>query len=160
MLMHYSSLSPAEFAEQIIKCGGLAPIVAMVSSEHDVMQNEALIALTIISSTVKGWICSSICLCVCVCMWCVEPEVQEFGSNCICEKENILVQYSDNFMHDFVKFLFVFTIASFFIVMLFLQCSNVKTIQCNAMHKFFGVLDDPLKKEIPRNLWHAIRRLF
>ncbi|CAH3189879.1 unnamed protein product [Porites evermanni] len=44
----------AEVAEQIIKCGGLAPIVAMVSSEHDVMQNEALIALTIISSTVKA----------------------------------------------------------------------------------------------------------
>lgn len=54
MLTHYSSLSRAEVAEQIIKCGGLAPIVAMVSSEHDVMQNEALIALTIISSTVKG----------------------------------------------------------------------------------------------------------
>ena len=54
MLTHYSSLSPAEVAEQILKCGGLAPIFAMVSSEHDVMQNEALIALTIISSTVKG----------------------------------------------------------------------------------------------------------
>lgn len=43
----------AEVGEQIIKCGGLAPIVAMVSSEHDIMQNEALIALTVISSTVK-----------------------------------------------------------------------------------------------------------
>ena len=54
MLTNDSSLSRAEVAEQIIKCGGLPPIVAMVSSEHDVMQNEALIALTIISSTVKG----------------------------------------------------------------------------------------------------------
>ena len=34
----------------------------------------------------------------------------------------------------------------------FLQCSNVKKIQCNYMHKFVGVLDDPHKKEIPRNL--------
>lgn len=130
MLTHYSSLSPAEVAEQIIKCGGLAPIVAMVSSEHDVMQNEALIALTIISSTVKGWICSSICLCVCV--WCVEPEVQGCGSNCICEKKkrkNILVQYSHNFMHGFVKFLFRFVLL--LIVMLFYRVLMWR--QCNAM---------------------------
>ena len=130
MLTHYSSLSPAEVAEQIIKCGGLAPIFAMVSSEHDVMQNEALIALTIISSTVKGWICSSICLCVCV--WCVEPEVQGCGSNCICEKKkrkNILVQYSHNFMHGFVKFLFRFVLL--LIVMLFYRVLMWR--QCNAM---------------------------
>ena len=35
------------------------------------------------------------------------------------KKKSILVQYSDKFMHCFVKFLFVFTFASFFIVMLF-----------------------------------------
>ena len=133
MLTHNSSLSRAEVAEQIIKCGGLAPIVAMVSSEHDVMQNEALIALTIISSTVKGWICCSSYLCVC--MWCVEPDVQGCGSNCICEKKSILVQYSEKFMHCFVKFLFVFTFASFFIVMLFY--SVVMWRQYNAMPGIF-----------------------
>lgn len=44
----------AEVGEQIIKCEGLAPIVEMVSSEHDIMQNEALIALAVMSSTVKA----------------------------------------------------------------------------------------------------------
>jgi len=44
----------AEVGEQIIKCGGLAPIIAMVTSEHDIMQNEALIALAVMSSTVKA----------------------------------------------------------------------------------------------------------
>ena len=37
-----------------MKCGGLTPIVAMVSSEHVIMQNEALIALAVMSSTVEG----------------------------------------------------------------------------------------------------------
>ena len=161
MLTHYSSLSPAEVAEQIIKCGGLAPIVAMVSSEHDVMQNEALIALTIISSTVKGWICSSICVCVCVWMWYVEPEVQGCGSNCICEKKE--KTYLSNTPTILCMALLNFSLFSLLLcssLLCFLQCSNVKKIQCNSMHKFVGVLDDPHKKEIPRNLWHAIRRLF
>lgn len=131
MLTHYSSLSRAEVAEQIIKCGGLAPIVAMVSSEHDVMQNEALIALTIISSTVKGWICSSICVCVCVCECDVWSRKYKAVEVTVFVKKNILVQYSDNFMHGFVKFLFVFTVASFFIVMLFY--SVVMWRQYNAM---------------------------
>ncbi|KAJ7373122.1 Rap1 GTPase-GDP dissociation stimulator 1 [Desmophyllum pertusum] len=43
----------AEVSQQIMKGGGLAPIVAMVSSEHVIMQNEALIALTVMSSTVE-----------------------------------------------------------------------------------------------------------
>ena len=41
----------------------------------------------------------------------------------------ILVQYSDRFMHGFVKFLIVL-----------LRC----VILYNAMHKFVGVLDNPL----------------
>jgi len=44
----------AEVGEQITKCGGLAPVIAMVTSEHDIMQNEALIALAVMSSTVKA----------------------------------------------------------------------------------------------------------
>lgn len=44
----------AEVGEQIIKFGGLEPIIEMVSSEHDIMQNEALIALAVVSSTVKA----------------------------------------------------------------------------------------------------------
>ena len=43
-----------EISEQIIKFGGLTPIIEMVSSEHDIMQNEALIALAFMSSTLKG----------------------------------------------------------------------------------------------------------
>ncbi|KAL9957921.1 hypothetical protein ACROYT_G034877 [Oculina patagonica] len=43
----------AEVSRQIMKCGGLAPIVTMVSSEHVIMQNEALIALAVMSSTVE-----------------------------------------------------------------------------------------------------------
>lgn len=42
----------AEVSQQIIKCGGLAPIVTMVTSEHPIMQNEALIALAVMSTTV------------------------------------------------------------------------------------------------------------
>ena len=30
----------------------------------------------------------------------------------------------------------------------FLQCTNVKTMQCNAMDKFVGVLDDPQKNRL------------
>lgn len=70
-------------------------------------------------------------MCVCVCdVWSWKYKGLEVAA--FVKKKNILVQYSDNFMHDFVKILFVFTFASFFIVMLFLPCSNVKTIQCNA----------------------------
>ena len=36
-----------EVGEQIIKSGGLEPIIEMVSSEHDVMQNKAVIALAV-----------------------------------------------------------------------------------------------------------------
>lgn len=43
----------AEVSQQILKCGGLAPIVTMVTSEHPIMQNEALIALAVISTTVE-----------------------------------------------------------------------------------------------------------
>ena len=43
-----------------MKYGGLAPIVAMVSSEHVIMQNEALIALAVMSSTVEGTKSSSV----------------------------------------------------------------------------------------------------
>ena len=162
MLTHYSSLSPAEVAEQIIKCGGLAPIVAMVSSEHDVMQNEALIALTIISSTVKGWICSSICVCVCVCecdVWSRKYKAVEVTVFVKKKKKHtcpILRQFCAWLCEISLCFHFCFVLHCY----AFLQCSNVKTIQCNATHKFVWVLDDPHKKEIPRNLWHAIRRLF
>ena len=41
-------------SQKIMKCGGLAPIVAMVASHHDIMQNEALIALAAMSSMVGG----------------------------------------------------------------------------------------------------------
>lgn len=43
-----------EIAEQIIKFGGLTPIIEMVSSGYDIMQNEALIALAFMSSTLQG----------------------------------------------------------------------------------------------------------
>lgn len=56
-------------------------------------------------------------MCVCVCdVWSRKYKAVEVT---VFVKKNILVQYSDNFMHGFVKFLFVFTVASFFIVMLF-----------------------------------------
>lgn len=42
----------AEVSQKLITSGGLTPIVAMVSSEHVIMQNEALIALAVMSSTV------------------------------------------------------------------------------------------------------------
>ena len=38
----------------IVNVGGIPHLVAMATSEHAVMQNEALIALTIIASTVLG----------------------------------------------------------------------------------------------------------
>ena len=38
----------------MITSGGLTPIVAMASSGHVIMQNEALIALAVMSSTVGG----------------------------------------------------------------------------------------------------------
>ncbi|XP_062604562.1 rap1 GTPase-GDP dissociation stimulator 1-like [Saccostrea cucullata] len=41
-----------ELMRNVIKCQGIPPLVAMVSSEHLVMQNEALVALTLICSTV------------------------------------------------------------------------------------------------------------
>ena len=50
----FVSFCVTEVGEQIIKFGGLEPIIEMVSSEHDIMQNEALIALAVVSSTVKG----------------------------------------------------------------------------------------------------------
>ena len=40
----------------MITSGALTPIVAMASSEHVIMQNEALIALAVMSSTVGGTI--------------------------------------------------------------------------------------------------------
>lgn len=43
-----------ELMRNVVKCQGIPPLVAMVSSEHLVMQNEALVALTLISSTVLG----------------------------------------------------------------------------------------------------------
>jgi len=42
----------AEVSQKVITSGGLTPIVAMASSEHVIMQNEALIALAVMSSTV------------------------------------------------------------------------------------------------------------
>ena len=151
MLTHYSSLSPAEVAEQIIKCGGLAPIVAMVSSEHDVMQNEALIALTIISSTVKGWICSSICVCVCVWMWCVELEVQGFGSSCICEKKKTYLSNTPTIL--------CMTLLKFSLFSLLLRSSLWGFFYRVVMWRQYNAM--PHKKEIPSNLLHAImRRLF
>ena len=48
------SLLKTEVSQKLITSGGLAPIVAMVSSEHVIMQNEALIALAVMSSTVGG----------------------------------------------------------------------------------------------------------
>lgn len=149
MLTHYSSLSPAEVAEQIIKCGGLAPIVAMVSSEHDVMQNEALIALTIVSSTVKGWICSSICLCVCVCdVWSWKYKGLEVAA--FVKKKTYLSNTPTILCMTLLKFsLFSLLLRSS------LWCFFYRVVmwrQYNAM---------PHKKEIPSNLLHAImRRLF
>ena len=43
-----------EVSQKMITSGGLTPIVAMASSEHVIMQNEALIALAVMSSTVGG----------------------------------------------------------------------------------------------------------
>ena len=57
------------------------------------------------------------CVCVCECdVWSRKYKAVEVT---VFVKKNILVQYSDNFMHGFVKFLFVITVASSFIVMLF-----------------------------------------
>lgn len=44
----------ADLMRNIVREEGIQPLVAMVSSEHVVMQNEALVALTIIASTVLG----------------------------------------------------------------------------------------------------------
>ncbi|XP_048763708.1 rap1 GTPase-GDP dissociation stimulator 1-like isoform X2 [Ostrea edulis] len=41
-----------ELMRNVIKCQGIPPLVVMVSSEHLVMQNEALVALTLICSSV------------------------------------------------------------------------------------------------------------
>lgn len=43
-----------ELMRNVIKCQGIPPLVAMVSSEHLVMQNEALVALTLICSSALG----------------------------------------------------------------------------------------------------------
>ena len=60
------------------------------------------------------------CVCVCECdVWSRKYKAVEVTVFVIKKRKNILVQYSDNFVHGFVKFLFVFTFASFFIVMLF-----------------------------------------
>ena len=74
----------------------------------------------------------------------MELEVQELGSNCICEKKNVLVQYSDNFVLGFLKFLFVFTIASFFIVyMLFysvVMCGQYNAMPCINLSEYWTTL--------------------
>ena len=44
----------SEVMKVIVNVGGIPHLVAMATSEHAVMQNEALIALTIIASTVLG----------------------------------------------------------------------------------------------------------
>ena len=54
----------------------------------------------------------------------------------------ILVQYSNKFMHGFVKFLIVLLRS---LLLCFCTVFNVKTIQYNAIHKFVGVLDNPPK---------------
>ncbi|XP_015762797.1 PREDICTED: rap1 GTPase-GDP dissociation stimulator 1-like, partial [Acropora digitifera] len=53
-IQYFVSFSLTEISEQVIKFGGLTPIIEMVSSEHDIMQNEALIALALMSSTLKA----------------------------------------------------------------------------------------------------------
>ena len=150
MLTHYSSLSRAEVAEQIIKCGGLAPIVAMVSSEHDVMQNEALIALTIVSSTVKGWICSSICLCVCVCdVWSWKYKGLEVAA---------FVKKKKTYLSNTPTILCM-TLLKFSLFSLLLRSSLWCFFYRVVMWRQYNVM--PHKKEIPSNLLHAImRRLF
>ena len=44
----------AELMRNIVREDGIQPLVAMVTSEHVVMQNEALVALTLISSAILG----------------------------------------------------------------------------------------------------------
>ena len=64
----------------------------------------------------------------------------------------ILVQYSNKFMHGFVKFLIVLLRS---LVLCFCAVFNVKTIQYNAIHKFVGVLDNPPRLMLSEG-WNAI----
>lgn len=50
-----------ELMRNIVREDGIQPLVSMVTSEHIVMQNEALVALTLISSSVLG-ICKHLAL--------------------------------------------------------------------------------------------------
>lgn len=43
-----------ELMRNIVREDGIQPLVTMVTSEHVVMQNEALVALTLISSSILG----------------------------------------------------------------------------------------------------------
>ena len=49
-----------------------------------------------------------------------------------------LVQYSNKFMYGIVQFLIVLLCS----LLCFVQYCCLKSIQCNAMHKFVGVLDN------------------
>ena len=64
----------------------------------------------------------------------------------------ILVQYSNKFMHGFVKFLIVLLRS---LLLCFCKVFNVKTIQYNAIHKFVGVLDNPPRLMLSEG-WNAI----
>ena len=44
----------SEVMRNVMACGGIVPLVVMATSEHVVMQNEALIALTMISISILG----------------------------------------------------------------------------------------------------------
>lgn len=44
----------SEVMRSVMSHGGIAPLVNMATSEHVVMQNEALVALTMISVSILG----------------------------------------------------------------------------------------------------------
>ena len=48
-----------ELMRNIVREEGIQPLVNMISSEHVVMQNEALVALTLIASSILGTKCFS-----------------------------------------------------------------------------------------------------
>jgi hypothetical protein len=52
MIKHSHS---AQVMECLVKAQLTPHLVSMVASEHAVMQNEALLALTLISTSCKGW---------------------------------------------------------------------------------------------------------
>ena len=78
--------------------------------------------------------------------------MQGCGSNCICEekKENTYLSNTPTILCvALLNFsLFSLSLRSSVHYYAFLQCTNVKTMQCNAMDKFVAVLDDPQKNRL------------